>query len=282
MNTLFEIKVVGDDLENLTAAAEAALDEVERVERLLSRFNPTSETSRLNREAAIRPVQIDFEMLQILQVCREYWEKTEGHFDLTAGIARRDLALATGSQNFSAVQIDVEARTVQFTEKGVRLDFGAFGKGYALDCAAKLMSEFGVQQALLHGGTSSIFALGSAEDEEAWRVGLRHPWSKNVTEEFRQLRLTQQGLSSSAVFDEKRTESDIINPHGHLPLNEQAGCVVIAPTATEAEILSTAFLSMGKTSAALCCQKFQKPGFQVGWIEHSDAAPTVAWLTPAL
>lgn len=282
MNTLFEIKVVGDDLENLAAAAEAALDEVERVERLLSRFDPASETSRLNREATIRPVLIDFEMLQILQVCREYWEKTEGHFDLTAGSARRDLALATGRQNFSAVQIDVEARTIHFTEQGVGLDFGAFGKGYALDCAAKLMSEFGVQQALLHGGTSSVFALGFAEDGEAWRVGLRHPWSENVTEEFRQLRLTHQGLSSSAVLDEKRTESDIIDPHRQLPLAEQAGCVVIAPTATEAEIFSTAFLSMGKTTAALCCQKFQKPGFQVGWIEHDDAPPTLAWLTPAL
>src|SRR4051812_20130865 len=84
MNTWFEIILLGDDSENLQAAGEAALDEIQRVEKLLSRFDPSSEISRINREAAQKPVLVDFELAEILETCRIAWQQTNGFFDITA------------------------------------------------------------------------------------------------------------------------------------------------------------------------------------------------------
>ncbi len=273
MATLFEIVVAGapDELENLAAAGEAALDEIERVARLLSRFDAASETARLNRDAARGPVLVDYEMLAILQTCRAAWQRTGGHFDLTASSA-----MSEDAPNFGAVRIDAAARTVQFDDPRLRLDFGAFGKGYALDRAGALLREYGAGHALLHGGTSSVLALGDGPDGEPWRVGVRDPWASDMVAEVAQIGLRDRALSSSAVLGSQEV-SDIVQPHAHVALTEQAACVVLADTAAEAEILSTALLCMGRAAATLHCQQ-HAPG-HAGWIEQASGQTVLRWLT---
>lgn len=261
MNTLFEFALCGDDEEHLAAVAEAGLDEVVRVERLLSRFDPTSEISRLNRDAGAGPVLVDRELLDILLMCREYWQRTDGFFDLTSG--------SPGS--FSAVEINPAGRTVRFTAPEIRLDLGALGKGYALDRAAALTLQYGFEQALLHGGTSSVLALGE------WPVGVRDPW--NPAGELTQFRLSDSGMSSSAAFGAEQQVSDIIHPHQRQPLREQAGCTVVAPTAAEAEILSTALLAMSEEQATKYCQRPDMAGRQVGWMKQDTNQTVLRWLT---
>ena len=85
MGTWFGVRLVGDDPEHLAAVADAVLDEVERVERLLSRFDRRSEVARINREAGSRAVLVDREVLDVLLTCKTAWERTEGYFDVTAG-----------------------------------------------------------------------------------------------------------------------------------------------------------------------------------------------------
>jgi len=84
MATQFETLLVGDDEEHLAAVAEAMLDEVSRIERLLSRFDAASEISRINREAAGGEVLVDREVFAILQLCERYWQQTDGYFDVAA------------------------------------------------------------------------------------------------------------------------------------------------------------------------------------------------------
>lgn len=254
MNTLFEIIVEGEDLENDMAAAEAALDEVARVETVLSRFDPASEVARVNRDAHQHPVLISYELIEILETCRNYWEKTVGYFDITASNEKKS--------KFESVKIDSAARKISFAEPGVRLDFGAFGKGYALDCAAQLLKENGVRNALLHGGTSSVLAMGNPA-----QVGLRNPW--DVACEIESILLSNQGLSTSAVFHHDQNTSDIIDPHGHAPLRDETACVVIGATAVEAEVFSTALLCMGKTKAEKFCAENIAPHLQVLWIDNA-------------
>lgn len=281
MNTLFEIMVVGANLENLTAAAEAALDEIERIDNLLSRFDRTSEIFRINRQAAVQPVLVDYEVLQILESCFDYWKTTDGHFDITATSASNRKTIDPHAQPFpQAVQIDRERRTVRFTASWVQLDFGAFGKGYALDRAAKLMNEYGVEHALLHGGTSSVLAMGLGPDGEPWRIGLRNPYDQ--TSEIDQISLINQGLSSSAVFAGEEIPSDIINPQTKKKLNRQASCTVVANSAAEAEVFSTALLSMGKAAAAAFCSTHPIPGLAAAWIAKTSGAPTADWFINSL
>src|SRR4051812_38906520 len=124
MNTWFECLLPGEDSENLAAIGEAAMDEITRVDQLLSRFDPASEVARLNRQAAERSVLVSHELLGVIQMCAHYWKETEGHLDLTAS-SRAHLPKA--NFDFSLVHIEPEVRRVQFGAPGMFLDFGGFG-----------------------------------------------------------------------------------------------------------------------------------------------------------
>src|SRR3954451_2484236 len=117
MGTWFEVRLLGDDPQHLADVAEAVLDEVERIDRLLSRFDPRSEIARINGEAARRAVRVDFEVLGLLETCRTAWQQTRGCFDVT-----------TPSGTFEALEIDPVRRTIRFGEPGLAIDLGGIGK----------------------------------------------------------------------------------------------------------------------------------------------------------
>ena len=257
-----EMLLFGDDPEQLDAVAEMALGEIARVEQLLSRFDPTSELSRLNREAAGGGGLADFEMLQILIDCRAWWRRTEGAFDITAG--SRDES--GGSLTFDAVELDIPRRRLSFRSSGVRLDLGAYGKGYALDCAARLIRQQGVTSALLHLGTSSVLAIGSPPDATAWRIGLRDP--DDAKRESRQVPLANAALSSSATRHSSREPtalSDLLDPRTGLPPFTRTACTVVAPTAAIAEALSTAFVVLGRDRADKRLEEWNDASLRVIW-----------------
>jgi thiamine biosynthesis lipoprotein len=283
MGTWFEVRLLGDDPEHLAAVAEAVLDEVERIERLLSRFDRRSEIARINREATHRAVLIDREVLGLLETCREAWERTEGSFDVTASRAEDPAADREPSDRptFAAVEIDPDARTIRFARAGVALDLGGIGKGYALDRAAEIVAAQGVGSAFLHGGTSSILALGLDGTGRPWPVGVRDPFmAPDVAEELFRVRLGDRGFSCSATRGTGRAVSDLIDPRRGTPLAGQSACVAIARDATRAEVLSTALLCMGKGRAAECAGRYaEEDGCEVAWIECRDDRPAWDWLT---
>jgi thiamine biosynthesis lipoprotein len=269
MATWFEVWLCGADGEHLSAVGEAALDEVARVEQLLSRFDRTSEVARVNREAARRPVLVDRELFAILVDCRHQFERTEGYFDVR---------LTRSPRPFAETVLLEPTRTVRFLDPSVALDFGGYGKGYALDQAARILQEFGVASALMHGGTSSVLARGAADDGRPWRVGVRDPFAEAAEQEVAQLALSDCGLSSSAVFDCGASESDILDPPRGRRLSEPAACSVIAPTALNAEILSTALLAMGRARADKFVHERLSAGYRVAWIEPAGDDAELRWL----
>jgi thiamine biosynthesis lipoprotein len=260
MATVFEMWLAGDDPEHLEAVAQAALDEVERIERLLSRFDPAAEVARVNRSAGERAVQVEYELFALLEDCRLWLKETEGFFDVCA---------VSGVSLADAVQMDIPTRTVRFLDPRVQLDFGALGKGYALDAAAHVLDRFGVTSALLHGGTSSVRAIGLREDRSPWPVGIRDPFT-DEEREILQLPLSDCGLSTSGVVDRNANQSDVLDPVAGRQLSEQAACVVIAENAVEAEVLSTALLAMGKSRATKYLEtKRPSVAFRVLWVEQT-------------
>jgi thiamine biosynthesis lipoprotein len=214
----------------------------------------------VNRTAAEGPVLVEYELFALLEDCRLWFQETEGFFDVCA---------VSGVQLIDGVQLDVPRRTVQFLDPRVQLDFGALGKGYALDAAAHVLDRFAVTSALLHGGTSSVRAMGLREDDSPWPVGVCDPFA-DEEREILQLPLSDCGLSTSGVFDRHATQSDVLDPVAARSLSEQAACVVIAENAVEAEVLSTALLAMGKPRASEYVER--KPpsaAFRVLWVEQT-------------
>ena len=281
MGTLFEALLTGQDPEHLSAVATALWEEVDRVERLLSRFDVASQVSRVNRTAAHGPVLIDHELFGILQTCDEYRRQTGGYFDVTLGNGSERSASNESSGPFV---LNRSHRTIQFGTKNTSLDFGGFGKGYVLDRLQRILAENQIGSALIHGGTSSVLAIGHAPNGSPWLVGINNPFSSSEETsasrriEIAEIPLMDCGLSCSEALAGRGQSSDVIDPHARTPLDRQASCVVIAPTALESEVLSTALLAMGKARAIDYIGKYGHDGLRVAWIEE-ETASTLVWLT---
>jgi FAD:protein FMN transferase len=261
MGTRFELFLTGHghDREHLEAVASAVLDEIRRLDGVLSRFDPRSEIARINREAALRPVRVEREVFGLLESCEAARRLTGGYFDVTA--SHKGAA--------PALRLDAEYCTVRFTEPDVLIDLGAIGKGYSLDRAREIMLRFGVTCALLNGGTSSVLAIGKPAGTDGWPVAVRHPlmYPMYLGEPMAQLKLADRGLSCSAVRHRDQEQSDLVNPLTGELLVGDAVCLVLAEGATEAEVLSTALLAMGRERAIAYLAERRDAGVETGWYE---------------
>ena len=196
MATRFEVLLYGDNPVSLRAAAEEALDEIERLEGRLSLFRPTSEIAHLNARAAYEPVQVSPAVFGLLQHAQRLSQETQGAFDVTiAPLVRcwgfmggggslptpEEVAAAREKVGMHLVRLDPSNYTVQFEREGVMLDLGAIGKGYAIDTAVELLRDAGVQSAFIHGGTSTVYGLGHPPDADCWTIEIPRPGEHAMT-----------------------------------------------------------------------------------------------------
>lgn len=178
MATRFELVLAGEDGPGLRAIGEAALDEIGLWHARLSRFEPSSLLSHLNRTAASHAVPLDDETFELFALCERVWRASEGAFDPTvaplmerwgvAGVASADGARV----GFGGVRLDHPRRSIAF-DGPVSLDLGAVAKGFALDRAGAILRDHCVDAAFLHAGTSSALAIGAPPGEDAWRIAVR-------------------------------------------------------------------------------------------------------------
>jgi thiamine biosynthesis lipoprotein len=190
MATRFEIALNGDNPVSLRAAGEEAFDEIERIEARLSLYRPTSEIAHVNARAAREPVRVSPDTFRLLEQAARLSAETGGAFDITIGPLMRcwgfvdgagqvptpeALAEAREKAGMRLVELDASRSTVRFAREGVMLDLGAIGKGYAVGIAAELLREAGVTSALIHGGTSSVYAIGHPPEAGAWKIAIERP-----------------------------------------------------------------------------------------------------------
>lgn len=273
MATRFEIALFGDHPVELRAAAEEALEEVQRVETMLSWRNPASPLARVNACAGQAPVRVNPELFALLRRCRELSELGDGTFDITVGPLMRAwgfhaaggqpadqtaLAAAREACGMRFVELDDAGLTVRFTRSGMRLDFGAIGKGYALDLAAGVLRDAGVSSALIHGGTSTVCALGRPPGQTGWKIAVEYPPGDSATDPLpvlAVLSLCDTALSVSAVWGRvfrigQDTFGHVIDPRLGRPANRALLSIFISPGATESDALSTALLVQGLPGVA--------------------------------
>ncbi len=277
----FEVFLNAGQYEQGTEASLEALDLVEALEDQMSVFRRESEISRLNRLAAEAPVEVEPRLFELLELALELHKGTGGAFDVTSGplwkawgFARRagrvpdqrELAEAMRKVGSDLVELDGEQMTVRFRQPGVELNLGSIGKGYALDRCRELLTGAGVDDFLLHGGQSSVLARGSrlpldqAASESVpfgWSVGVRHPTRRG--KRLAELRLHDRALGTSGTRTQYfrhqgRRYGHILDPRTGQPADGLLSATVVAPSAAEADALSTAFYVMGAVAALDYCQ----------------------------
>jgi len=280
MATRFEIVLHGANEVSLRAAAEEALAEIERLDAQLSLYNPASEISGINARAAAGPLRLEPALFRLLQHAQRLNRETGGAFDITVAPLMRcwgfmrgngrlpdpdDLAEARAKVGLHLVTLNEEDFTVRFARDGVTLDLGSIGKGYALERAAELLRDAGVTSGLLHGGTSTVYALGAPPDANAWNVAVPHPdfaartisgagpglnQAIDAGKILAVIPLKDQALSISAVWGKAfeangRVYGHVIDPRKGEPVNSAVLAAVVLPSATETDALSTALLIDG-------------------------------------
>jgi thiamine biosynthesis lipoprotein len=267
MATRFEIVLHGDDPVALRAAGEEALAEVERIEDQLSLYRNTSEIAHVNARAGHEPVRVSPALFQLLARARGLSVETGGAFDITiAPLVRcwgfmggtgqmpspEAVEAARAMVGMNLAQLDASNYTVRFSRDGVMLDLGAIGKGYAIERAAEILRDDGVTSAILHGGTSTVHAIGHPPDSAAWKVALERPPedSRAPAPLLATVPLKDESLSVSAVWGRSfqtgnKTYGHVIDPRTGQPVDGALLSAVVLPSATETDALSTALLTLG-------------------------------------
>ena len=263
MACVYAIEAYGPDAQRLPRIVDEALDEVDRIDRLMSHYRAESAVSRLNREAAQRPISVEPELFDFLQTALTYTHDSGGAFDVTVGPLMKawgffrgegqlpsegDLAAARRHVGARHVKLDPAARTIAFDEPGVEIDLGGIAKGYAVDRVAALLRERQVAAALISAGGSSVFGLGAPPGREAWDVAIEDPVTRGKTAQTIQLKDRALSVSGSAEKSFEAggvTYSHIMDPRSGRPVQGVLSVAVLAPSATAGDALDNAFFVLG-------------------------------------
>ena len=261
------IRACGPDAESLPAVVGEALDEIDRVDRLMSHYRRDSPLSRLNREAAKGPVAVEPELLAFLAECLRWSRESDGAFDVTVGPLMKawgffrdegrvpgedELARALAVVGYQRVELDPAAGTVRFDRPGVELDLGGIGKGYAVDRVVSLLRQRGVASALVNLGGSSVYGLGAPPGREAWEIGIQDPTDPARTALTVPLRDRALSVSGGyARFFEKDgvRYAHVMDPRTGQPVRDVLSVAVLTATATDGDALDNALFVQGAETA---------------------------------
>ncbi len=292
MGTAFGITVYGYDRDHMVAAVEAAVDELNRLERMLSNYRPDSEWSKVNRKAAEGPVRVSPELYSLLEKCLDVSRRSEGAFDISVGPlmkvwgfyrgtgrlpSRREVAAALARTGYRNVVLDPKEQTVRFTRPGVELDPGGIGKGYAVDRIVGVLKENGITSALVTSGGSSIYGLGSPNNTtEGWPVKIRDP--KHPDRTVADLFLKNRSMSTSGTYEKffeagGKVYSHVMDPRTGFPAQGMLSVSVVAPTTLESEAWTKPYFILGREWAA----KHKPKDFRVFLCEDRAELPC-EWL----
>jgi len=210
MGTLCEIQLFAGNEVKAKHAANAAIADVQRLEALYSRYKTDSFLSKINRVAAAGgAITVDEETASLLDYAVTCYEQSDGLFDITSGIFRRAWKFDQGKLPEQALidalldkvgwhKVSWKRPVLSFSVPGMEIDFGGVVKEYAVDRAAALSFAQGIKHGVVNLG-GDIKVIGPRDDGSPWRIGIRHPRSKN--ELLDTLLLYEGALASSGDYE---------------------------------------------------------------------------------
>lgn len=263
MGNRFDISVVSDDAEWAEDRIDDAINEISRIEKLLTTFKDDSQTNLINRFAGIKPVHVDKEVYDLIQRSLRISELTQGAFDITYGsidkrfwnfdtdmtelpdreIAKQSVRLI----NYQNVILGQNDSTVFLREKGMRIGFGGIGKGYAADMAKNILVGKGVKSGIVNA-SGDLTAWGHQPNGKPWTIGIADPHTKVTA--FSSVDISNMSVATSGNYEKfavvgGKKYSHTIDPKTGFPVEGIKSVTIITANAELADAMATPVMVMG-------------------------------------
>lgn len=262
MGSAFSYTAIAADSAMAMQAIDSAEMEVDRIESLISSWDPNSETSRINLQAGIAPVKVSDELLELIARSKKISNISNGYFDISFASINtlwsfdgRDMVAPSASELEKSIQLidhekiilDREAGTVFLTEKGMKIGFGGIGKGYAANRAKQIMVEQGIESGVVNAG-GDIIAWGLRLNGKPWSIGIADPKDRDGIISW--LDMTDRSVVTSGSYEKFVTingerHGHIINPKTGWPSKGLISVTIVCPDAELADALATTVFVLG-------------------------------------
>lgn len=273
MGSKFEITLVDKDSLSAEKNIDKSIDEIRRIENLISEWKPETQISEVNRNAGIKPVKVDPEVFALTEKGIYFSKLTDGAFDISI-VAMDKIWKFDDSMNelpseesiknsvknvgYQNIILDENNSTIFLKNKGMKIGFGSIGKGYAADKTRELMKSFGVKAGIINA-SGDISTWGTQPDGKSWAIGINNPFKDDKIAEV--LYLKENAVTTSGSY-EKYAEihgkrySHIMNPKTGYPSTGLTSVTVVGPNAIMANGFSTSIMVLGKKEGLKLIKKF--------------------------
>ena len=264
MGTRFEITAVADDLSTAQAAVYKGIEEITRIESLISSWDQDSQTSMINNNAGIRPVKVDQELFDLIWRAKKISDLTNGAFDISFAsindlydFDKKEHQLPADSLlsksvrfiDYQKIVLDKKEQTVFLSESNMKIGFGAIGKGYAANKAKTIMETINGVKGGLVNAAGDLIAWGESGKEKGWSIQISNP--KDINKTLGWLNLENMSIVTSGDYEKYFTSNDlryahIINPKSGLPTTGIQSVSIICPDAELGDALATSVFVLGE------------------------------------
>jgi thiamine biosynthesis lipoprotein len=263
MGSRFDITVVAENQQGGDAFIDLAVEEITRIERLISSWDANSQTSEINRNAGIKPVSVDKELYDLIDRAIGISKLTDGAFDIsyasmdkiwkfdgsmTEMPLEKNIIASVSKVGYKNIILDKGNHSVYLKLEGMKIGFGGIGKGYAADKAKALLISKGVQSGIINA-SGDMNTWGIQPSGEEWKVAITNPLEKNKA--YGLLPILNGAVVTSGNYEKYVTlngirYTHIIDPRTGYPAVGIISATVFAPKAELADALATSVFVMGK------------------------------------
>lgn len=262
MGNIFSFNVLAENEEVAHTGIDLAINEIKRIESLLTTFDDRSQVNQINKYAGVKPVVVDREVFQLIQRAIRISDLTQGGFDITYGsidktlwnfdqtmsslpdpeLAKRMVHLI----NYRNILLNDKDCSVMLKNKGMRIGFGGIGKGYAADRAKKVLIDLGFADGVVNA-SGDLTAWGNQATGSPWTISIANPESRVP---FAQFPVCDMSVATSGDYEKFVTiagqrYSHTIDPRTGLPARGIKSVTVISPIAELSDALATPITVMG-------------------------------------
>ena len=263
MGSRFEFTAIGESLEDCDLAIKKAIDEVDRLEKIISSWDPNSQTSEIVINAGIKPVKVELELFNLIERSIKVSEITEGAFDISFAsidpiwkFEGQEEVMPDSSRikksvskiDHKKIHLNKNDTTVFLMERGMKIGFGGIGKGLAAANAARFMRKMGIESGIVNAG-GDLYAWGRDENGRPWKIGVTDPNDKTKTLAWLDIEdmaiVTSGDYERFLTIDGKRY-AHIIDPRTGWPASGIKSVSVLCPDPELADALATSIFVMGE------------------------------------